>query len=47
NAYFLPEQGLEGKLNFETIESTNTQDLEAHKTIERMAATINQYLRKR
>ncbi|CAG2105619.1 unnamed protein product, partial [Medioppia subpectinata] len=39
--------GLEGKLNFETIESTNTQDLEAHKTIERMAATINQYLRKR
>ncbi|CAG2109741.1 unnamed protein product [Medioppia subpectinata] len=45
-AYFLPEQGLEGKLNFETIES-NDDELEATKTIEKFADSINAYLSKK
>ncbi|CAG2165924.1 unnamed protein product [Oppiella nova] len=46
NAYFLPEQGLEGKLNFETIDATG-EEMEAQKTIEKMASSINQYLSKK
>ncbi|XP_054161075.1 fatty acid synthase-like [Oppia nitens] len=46
NAYFLPEKGLEGKLNFETVEAGD-KDYETDKTFDKIAESINRYMSKK
>ncbi|CAG2183751.1 unnamed protein product, partial [Oppiella nova] len=45
NAYFLPEKGLEGKLNFQTVDG-KAEDNQVFKTFDKIAESINNFLSK-